>query len=49
MLVIFPLLTLALTALWVVLAQVTHKASIASITVAIAFPIGVALGGPRSR
>src|SRR5204863_8530830 len=45
MLVIFPLLTLAMTALWVVLARVTHKASIASITVAIAFPIAVALAG----
>jgi len=45
MLVIFPLLTLGMTALWVVLARVTHKASIASITVAIAFPIAVALAG----
>src|SRR6478752_7036366 len=43
MLVIFPLLTLALTALWIVLARLTHKASIASVTVAIAFPIAVAL------
>jgi len=31
--------------LWVVLARVTHKASVASITVAIAFPIAVALAG----
>ena len=45
MLVIFPLLTLAMTALWVVLARVTHKASIASIAVAVAFPIAVALAG----
>ena len=45
MLVIFPLLTLAMTALWIVLAKLTHKASIASITVAIAFPIVVALAG----
>jgi acyl phosphate:glycerol-3-phosphate acyltransferase len=45
MLVIFPLLTLGMTALWIVLAKVTHKASIASITVAIAFPIAVALAG----
>jgi glycerol-3-phosphate acyltransferase PlsY len=45
MLVIFPLLTLAMTALWVVLARVTHKASVASITVAIVFPIAVALAG----
>jgi glycerol-3-phosphate acyltransferase PlsY len=34
-----------MTALWIVLAKVTHKASIASITVAIAFPIAVALAG----
>jgi glycerol-3-phosphate acyltransferase PlsY len=45
MLVIFPALTLAMSALWVVLARLTHKASIASITVAIAFPIAVALAG----
>ena len=45
MLVLFPLLTLAMTALWVVLAKVTHKASIASITVAIVFPISVVLVG----
>jgi acyl phosphate:glycerol-3-phosphate acyltransferase len=45
MLVLFPALTLAMTALWVVLAKLTHKASIASVTVAIAFPICVALAG----
>lgn len=45
MLVIFPLLTLGMAALWVVLAKLTHKASIASITVAIAYPIAVALAG----
>jgi glycerol-3-phosphate acyltransferase PlsY len=45
MLVIFPLLTLAMVALWVVLARVTHKASVASVTVAIAFPIAVVLAG----
>jgi glycerol-3-phosphate acyltransferase PlsY len=45
MLVLFPALTLAMTALWIVLAKVTHKASIASVTVAIVFPIGVALAG----
>jgi glycerol-3-phosphate acyltransferase PlsY len=45
MLVIFPLLTLAMTVLWFVLARLTHKASIASVTVAIAFPISVALAG----
>jgi acyl phosphate:glycerol-3-phosphate acyltransferase len=45
MLVIFPLLTLAMAALWIVLARVTHKASVASITVAIVFPVAVALAG----
>ncbi len=45
MLVLFPLLTLAMTVLWVVIARLTHKASIASVTVAVAFPISVALAG----
>jgi glycerol-3-phosphate acyltransferase PlsY len=45
MLVVFPVLTLAMVALWLVLARLTHKASIASVTVAIAFPIAVALAG----
>jgi glycerol-3-phosphate acyltransferase PlsY len=45
MLVLFPLLTLAMTLLWVVIARLTHKASIASVTVAVAFPISVALAG----
>ncbi|HLM17332.1 MAG TPA: glycerol-3-phosphate acyltransferase [Acidimicrobiia bacterium] len=45
MLVIFPALTLAMVVLWVVLARVTHKASVASVTVAIVFPIAVALAG----
>jgi glycerol-3-phosphate acyltransferase PlsY len=45
MLVIFPALTLAMSALGVVLARLTHKASIASITVAVIFPIAVALAG----
>ncbi len=43
--VIFPLLTLAMAALWIFLARVTHKASIASVTVAIVAPIAVALAG----
>jgi acyl phosphate:glycerol-3-phosphate acyltransferase len=45
LLVIFPVLTLAMAALWIVLARLTHKASIASITVAIAYPVAVALAG----
>jgi glycerol-3-phosphate acyltransferase PlsY len=45
MIVLFPLLTLGLAALWIVIARLTHKASIASITVAVAFPISVALAG----
>jgi glycerol-3-phosphate acyltransferase PlsY len=45
LLVIFPLLTLAGAVLWLVVARVTHKASLASIVVVIAFPIAVALAG----
>jgi glycerol-3-phosphate acyltransferase PlsY len=45
LLVIFPLITLAMGVLWVVLARLTHKASVASIAVAIACPIAVALAG----
>jgi acyl phosphate:glycerol-3-phosphate acyltransferase len=45
LLVIFPLLTLAMTALWGIVVRVTHKASVASVTVAVAFPISVALAG----
>jgi glycerol-3-phosphate acyltransferase PlsY len=45
MLVIFPLITLGIGVLWGVLARLTHKASVASITVAVAFPIAVALAG----
>ena len=43
LLVIFPWLTLASAVLWFALVLVTHKASLASIAVAIAFPIAVAL------
>lgn len=45
MFVIFPLLALAGAALWGVVVRITHKASVASITVMIALPIGVALAG----
>jgi glycerol-3-phosphate acyltransferase PlsY len=43
--VIFPLITLGAALLWAVVVRVTHKASVASITVMVAFPIGVALAG----
>jgi acyl phosphate:glycerol-3-phosphate acyltransferase len=43
--VIFPLLAIAGAALWGVVVRITHKASVASITVMIALPIGVALAG----
>ena len=43
--VIFPLLAVAGAALWGVVVRITHKASVASITVMIALPIGVALAG----
>jgi glycerol-3-phosphate acyltransferase PlsY len=45
LLVIFPWLTLASVVLWFAVVLVTHKASLASIAVAIAFPIAVALTG----
>jgi glycerol-3-phosphate acyltransferase PlsY len=45
LLVIFPLLTLAAGVLWFAIARVTHKASLASIVVVVAFPIAVALAG----
>jgi glycerol-3-phosphate acyltransferase PlsY len=45
LLVIFPALTVAMGALWFLLVRVTHKASVASVTVAVAFPISVALAG----
>ncbi len=43
--VIFPYLAVAAAALWGIVARITHKASVASITVMIALPIGVALAG----
>jgi glycerol-3-phosphate acyltransferase PlsY len=45
LLVIFPWLTLASAVLWFVIVWLTHKASLASLVVAIAFPIAVALTG----
>jgi glycerol-3-phosphate acyltransferase PlsY len=45
LLVIFPWLTLVSVVLWFAVVLVTHKASLASIAVAIAFPIAVALTG----
>jgi glycerol-3-phosphate acyltransferase PlsY len=43
--VIFPLITLGMAAVWLGLARLTHKASIASLVVAVAFPVAVALAG----
>jgi glycerol-3-phosphate acyltransferase PlsY len=34
-----------MAALWIVLAKLTHKASVASVTVAVVFPAAVALAG----
>ena len=45
LLVIFPWLTLASAGLWLVVVRLTHKASLASLVVAVAFPIAVALTG----
>ena len=43
--VLFPLLTLGMSALWGVIVRLTHKASLASVIVAICAPIGVAAAG----
>lgn len=43
MLVLFPLITLGLAVVWVLVARVLHKASLASITVAVAYPVLAAL------
>jgi glycerol-3-phosphate acyltransferase PlsY len=45
LLVIFPLLTVGSALLWLVLVRLTHKASLASITVVVVYPIAVALAG----
>jgi glycerol-3-phosphate acyltransferase PlsY len=45
MLVIFPLLTLGAGLVWIVVVRLTHKASIASLVVIVAFPVAVALAG----
>ena len=43
--VIFPLLAIAGALLWLLVVRITHKASVASITVMVAFPIAVAIAG----
>ena len=45
MLVLFPVITLALAIMWSVLAKVTHKASLASMTVVVLFPVLAAIAG----
>jgi glycerol-3-phosphate acyltransferase PlsY len=45
LLVIFPLLTIGFGVVWFVIVRLTHKASLASIAVVIAFPFSVALAG----
>ena len=45
MFVLFPLEVLALATLWIVISKVTHKASIASLVVIVAFPCTVAALG----
>jgi acyl phosphate:glycerol-3-phosphate acyltransferase len=45
LLVTFPLLTLASAVVWFVIVRITHKASLASIVVVVAFPFAVALSG----
>jgi glycerol-3-phosphate acyltransferase PlsY len=46
--VIFPLLTLAMAVVWFAVVRVTRKASLASLAVAVAFPVSVALAGHAS-
>jgi glycerol-3-phosphate acyltransferase PlsY len=45
MFVLFPLEVLALATVWIVISKVTHKASIASLLVIVAFPCTVAVLG----
>jgi glycerol-3-phosphate acyltransferase PlsY len=45
--VVFPLLTASLAVVWVAVAKLSGKASLASIVVAIAFPICVAIAHPN--
>jgi glycerol-3-phosphate acyltransferase PlsY len=45
LLVIFPLITVGMALLWAALARITHKASVASVTVAVVCPIAVAAAG----
>jgi glycerol-3-phosphate acyltransferase PlsY len=45
LLVIFPLITLGSAVVWFVVVRLTHKASLASILVVVAFPVAVALAG----
>ena len=45
--VLFPLIALPLLVVWIVVARVLHKASIASLLITVAFPVAVALDRPR--
>ena len=45
LLVLYPLIIVGLVVVWAVIARVTRKASVASLVVAIAFPIAAALTG----
>jgi glycerol-3-phosphate acyltransferase PlsY len=45
MLVLFPVITLLLSGVWFVLVKVTRKASLASVTVVVLFPVLAAIAG----
>ena len=45
LLVLYPFLVLGSVAVWLVIARVTHKASLASVVVAVAVPVAAALTG----
>ena len=47
LLVVFPVLGASLAATWFAFARLTHKASLASLVVAVAFPICVAIAHPH--
>ena len=48
-LVLFPVVSIVLTAVWFLIARVLNKASLGSLVIAVAAPIGVALMGKPAR
>jgi len=48
MFVLFPLVSLVLFTSWFILTKLTHKASVASLTISIALPIGIWIDGAEN-